>query len=251
MEELFIRLENEIHKTLKQYRFTESNIDKAKEQTKEIIKKYIDLYLLYMSINNNNTTIEEPDTQVIEDSIKKYYFFNMLKVIQKKGYLKDYKVSAGSLVGTNGTVDNLQGLSISQIDTVYKEEIQNEGISKTEAAGILAAAKSANAFSSFDKQAIYASYFNVVEGTITRTVQSTIKISAALLNKVPYKIWKTQEDEKVRETHAILDGVEKKVDELFDVGGIPAPAPRSLELYGTVEYYGCRCYLEYKLKKRK
>jgi hypothetical protein len=57
---------------------------------------------------------------------------------------------------------------------------------------------------------------------------------------VPYKMWVTRRDERVRETHSAADGQRVRVDEPFTVGGYPLmhPGDRSAPARETVN---CRC----------
>lgn len=63
------------------------------------------------------------------------------------------------------------------------------------------------------------------------------------------KIWRTQEDDRVRSKHARAEGQEALVDEPFFVGGERLMCPHDLN--GSEENtIGCRCYMEYRIKKR-
>lgn len=59
------------------------------------------------------------------------------------------------------------------------------------------------------------------------------------------KIWHTALDEKVRLTHIGLEGVEKPINDYFDVGGYPALYPMDANL-PISETANCRCTIEYK-----
>lgn len=59
------------------------------------------------------------------------------------------------------------------------------------------------------------------------------------------KIWHTALDERVRETHAKLEGVEIPINEDFNVGGYPAKMPLDWRL-PVHETANCRCTLEYR-----
>ncbi|NGP45978.1 minor capsid protein [Bacillaceae bacterium SIJ1] len=93
---------------------------------------------------------------------------------------------------------------------------------------------------------------------IVRTEAHRIR-EAASLNSATYaeakgiitiKVWNTVKDERVRERHERLDGVEvNKVDGVFEIDGYTAEAPSQ---FGVAELdINCRCYLTYRIEKVK
>ena len=63
------------------------------------------------------------------------------------------------------------------------------------------------------------------------------------------KIWRTQEDAKVRDAHARAEGQEAMVDEPFYVGGERLMYPGDINGSAS-NIINCRCYIEYKLVKK-
>ena len=59
---------------------------------------------------------------------------------------------------------------------------------------------------------------------------------------VETKVWNTQADDAVRDSHAELDGVEIPIDEAFDVGGSPMMHPAD-PAGPAGEVIECRCFL--------
>lgn len=63
------------------------------------------------------------------------------------------------------------------------------------------------------------------------------------------KVWRTEEDEKVRDDHARAEGQEAMVDEPFYVGGERLMYPG--DITGSAgNIINCRCHLEYKFVKK-
>lgn len=69
-------------------------------------------------------------------------------------------------------------------------------------------------------------------------------VMAAQLVGVPYKLWVTASDEKVRETHRAANGQTVPVDQLFQVGGEQAMYPADPSL-SDEEACNCRCTVVY------
>ena len=62
--------------------------------------------------------------------------------------------------------------------------------------------------------------------------------------RATHKKWHTQEDEKVRDTHWHLDGLEVKIDDYFyTLSGDRAMHPLGFGI--ASEDVNCRCFLEY------
>ena len=62
--------------------------------------------------------------------------------------------------------------------------------------------------------------------------------------RATHKKWHTQEDEKVRDTHWYLDGLEVKIDDYFyTLSGDRAMHPLGFGI--ASEDVNCRCFLEY------
>lgn len=66
-----------------------------------------------------------------------------------------------------------------------------------------------------------------------------------------HKTWVTMHDNRVRDTHAEVDGETVRIDEPFFVGGYEMMFPRDEEYggAGAEEIVGCRCMLEYSSEK--
>lgn len=72
----------------------------------------------------------------------------------------------------------------------------------------------------------------------------TVEIQSGRLTK---KVWHTQLDEKVRDTHAYLEGMEVDRDaDFYTYDGDHASSPGNFSL--PENSINCRCYLEYKWK---
>ena len=63
------------------------------------------------------------------------------------------------------------------------------------------------------------------------------------------KIWRTEEDEKVRDAHARAEGQEAKVDEPFYVGGERLMYPGDINGSAS-NIINCRCHIEYDFVKK-
>lgn len=59
-----------------------------------------------------------------------------------------------------------------------------------------------------------------------------------------YKRWNTMKDEKVRLTHAEIDGTIVRITDTFDVGGYPMQYPRQIGAPAK-EVVNCRCWLTF------
>lgn len=59
-----------------------------------------------------------------------------------------------------------------------------------------------------------------------------------------YKKWNTMRDERVRLTHAEIDGTIVRITDTFDVGGYPMQYPRQIGAPAK-EVVGCRCWLTF------
>ena len=63
------------------------------------------------------------------------------------------------------------------------------------------------------------------------------------------KVWRTEEDEKVRDAHAKAEGQEAMVDEPFYVGGEKLMFPGDIS--GSAwNIINCRCHIDYKFVKK-
>lgn len=63
------------------------------------------------------------------------------------------------------------------------------------------------------------------------------------------KVWRTQEDNRVRDAHARADGQEAQIDRPFYVGGEELMYPGDIN--GSPDnIVNCRCYIEYKFVKK-
>ena len=61
-----------------------------------------------------------------------------------------------------------------------------------------------------------------------------------------YKIWCTEQDDKVRPTHAVMEGVKKPIDDLFEVGDSFMEMPHDITHGADMsEVSNCRCWCEY------
>jgi HK97 family phage portal protein len=60
------------------------------------------------------------------------------------------------------------------------------------------------------------------------------------------KTWNTEEDERVRDSHVFVEGVSKKANQLFEVGGSMMRFPGD-PLAPVEEVANCRCWLDYSL----
>ncbi|MFH0983452.1 MAG: phage portal protein, partial [Planctomycetota bacterium] len=76
---------------------------------------------------------------------------------------------------------------------------------------------------------------------VTRST-TTGQMAAYTAAEVPYKIWFTQGDAAVRDTHVPLDGMAIPVGDMFTVGGARGYGPGTTG--DPAEDVNCRCYLE-------
>lgn len=68
----------------------------------------------------------------------------------------------------------------------------------------------------------------------------------AVMDGKKTKIWRTMLDNRVRETHAEMEGVELPISEPFDVNGSRMMFPKDTSLGASAEeIVGCRCSLSY------
>lgn len=75
---------------------------------------------------------------------------------------------------------------------------------------------------------------------------NTLDYDDALERELTHKTWRTMEDEKVRETHAELDGITLPIDSLFEVGDSLMAYPKDTTYDASAEeIVNCRCWCEY------
>lgn len=75
---------------------------------------------------------------------------------------------------------------------------------------------------------------------------NTLDYDDAVEDGFRYKTWRTMEDEKVRESHADIDGLTIPVDRLFEVGDSLMAYPKDTSYDASAEEtVNCRCWCEY------
>lgn len=81
----------------------------------------------------------------------------------------------------------------------------------------------------------------------SNNVTNHTEYTDALENGFKYKIWHTQEDERVRVTHVPLNGAKKPINEPYIVGDSLMLYPKDQETYDAdaSEIVNCRCSVSY------
>ena len=75
---------------------------------------------------------------------------------------------------------------------------------------------------------------------------NTLDYGDAVDNGLRHKTWHTMEDERVRATHADIDGLTIPIDRLFEVGDSLMAYPKDTSYdAGAEEIVNCRCWCEY------
>lgn len=75
---------------------------------------------------------------------------------------------------------------------------------------------------------------------------NTYDYDDAVEHGLTHKTWRTMEDEKVRETHAEIDGITLPIDSLFEVGDSLMAYPKDTTYDASAEEtVNCRCWCEY------
>lgn len=87
---------------------------------------------------------------------------------------------------------------------------------------------------------------NIAE-TETNNSANYDDLQDAISNGYTQKTWITQKDNRVRETHVILDGMTIGIDELFEVGDalMRFPCDEEMAFDSPQEINNCRCCIEY------
>lgn len=83
-----------------------------------------------------------------------------------------------------------------------------------------------------------------IVGQQNREQLEEFKIKEAKRNKFNFKIWQTQKDNLVRDTHSKLQGTKIGITEEFNVGGHKAQRPQQ-ESLPPQERFNCRCFLTF------
>lgn len=84
---------------------------------------------------------------------------------------------------------------------------------------------------------------NAIMETIAHQIDENVRYN--LHGEAEFKIWRTQEDNRVRDAHAAIEGQVRKMGEPFDVWGEECQYPGSDSL-SSKNRINCRCYSEYK-----
>lgn len=72
------------------------------------------------------------------------------------------------------------------------------------------------------------------------------ELEEAIADGATYKIWVTEKDNKVRETHKAVSGKKVEIDEYFEVGGERLLYPRDeVNCDNLAEIANCRCHLTF------
>lgn len=83
-----------------------------------------------------------------------------------------------------------------------------------------------------------------IVGQQNREQLEEFKLKEAKRNKFNFKIWNTQKDNVVRDTHSKLQGTKIGINEEFNVGGHKAQRPQQ-ESLPPQERFNCRCQLTF------
>ena len=88
---------------------------------------------------------------------------------------------------------------------------------------------------------------NDVERVLRTEIHATneqVKISLKSLEGYKFKIWHTEGDKRVRDSHARVNNKKIKVDSYFVVGGVKGQYPGD-PAFPVGERVNCRCYLTF------
>lgn len=81
---------------------------------------------------------------------------------------------------------------------------------------------------------------------LANVIENENEYNTAIANGLSHKRWLTMLDERVRDTHSVMEGETIPINDLFNVGGYEMRYPLDGE-YGASasEIAGCRCTVEY------